>query len=136
MKTKWYTILITLLMLSFLNLYGIEESNQKKSPESKDAEVSNNILVTLVEIGSVKCIPCKKMAPILEEIKKEYKDQVKVVFHDVWTKEGKPYAKTYKIKLIPTQIFLDKEGKEYFRHIGFFPKAKIIEKLKQKGVKK
>jgi len=91
--------------------------------------------VTFIELGSVRCIPCKKMMPIMEQIEKEYGDQVKVVFHDVWTKEGKPYATKHKIKLIPTQIFLDKEGKEYFRHVGFFPKDELVKVLKQQGVK-
>jgi len=58
-----------------------------------------------------------------------------VVFHDVWTDEGRPYANIYKIRLIPTQVFLDKDGKEYFRHEGFFPKEELVKILKLKGVK-
>jgi thioredoxin 1 len=109
-----------------------KEKNQK-SEDKKVAE--KNILVTFVELGSVRCIPCKKMQPIMEEIKKEYKGLVKVVFHDVWTPEGRPYAYTYKIRVIPTQVFLDKDGKEYFRHEGFFPKKELVRILKMKGVK-
>jgi thioredoxin 1 len=71
----------------------------------------------------------------MEEIEKEYAGQVRVVFHDVWTDEGKPYGSKYKIRLIPTQVFLDKDGKEYFRHEGFFPKEELVKILKQKGVK-
>jgi len=96
---------------------------------------AGNVLVTFVELGSVRCIPCKKMQPIMEEIKKEYPDQVKVVFYDVWTPEGQPYARQYKIRLIPTQVFLDKDGNEYFRHEGFFPKEELVKVLQQKGVK-
>ncbi|MCP5108900.1 MAG: thioredoxin family protein [bacterium] len=98
-------------------------------------EKKNNIKVTFVELGSVHCIPCKKMKPIMEFVEKEYAGQVKVVFHDVRTSEGKPYAKKFKIRLIPTQVFLDKEGKEYFRHEGFFPRKDLVNVLKQKGVK-
>jgi thioredoxin 1 len=100
-----------------------------------EEEKESKIKVTFVELGSVKCIPCKKMQPVMKAIEKEYGDQVKVVFHDVWTSEGKPYAKKYKIRLIPTQVFLDKDGKEYFRHVGFFPKEEVVKVLKQKGVK-
>jgi len=96
---------------------------------------AGNVLVTFVELGSVRCIPCKKMQPIMEEIRKEYPDQVKVVFYDVWTPEGQPYARQYKIRLIPTQVFLDKDGNEYFRHEGFFPKEELVKVLQQKGVK-
>ncbi|MFC2140423.1 thioredoxin family protein [Candidatus Auribacterota bacterium] len=95
-----------------------------------------NYQVTFLELGSVSCIPCKMMQPIMDEIEKEYAGKVKVVFHDVWTAKGKPYAKKYGIKGIPTQIFLDKNGKEFFRHTGFFSKAQIVKLLEEQGVTK
>jgi len=116
---------------NYVSLLNAEEENTRKQEEKKE-----NILVTFVELGSVRCIPCKKMQPIMEDIKNEYAGQVKVVFHDVWTDEGKPFAVKYKIRLIPTQVFLDKDGKEYFRHEGFFPKEELVKILEQKGVKK
>jgi len=91
--------------------------------------------VTFIELGSIKCIPCKMMQPIMKEIEGEYKGQVKVVFYDVWTSEGRPYAQKYGIRVIPTQVFLDKDGNEYFRHEGFFPKDKLVKVLKMQGVK-
>ncbi len=91
--------------------------------------------VTFVELGSVKCIPCKKMQPIMKSIEEKYGDQVKVVFHDVWTKEGEPFGDQFGINAIPTQVFLDASGKEFFRHEGFFPEEELIEVLKGKGVK-
>ena len=129
-------------VLIFIGIFAITlqascSKSDKKCCDSKEEKQkeTTNIKVTFVELGSVRCIPCKKMQPIMDAIEKEYKDQVKVVFHDVWTSEGKPFASKYKIKLIPTQIFLDSEGKEYFRHEGFFPKEDIIKVLKEKGVK-
>ena len=104
--------------------------------EVKNTKIQNDTLrVTFVELGSVNCIPCKMMQPIMEEIEKEYAGQVKVVFHDVWTEEGQSDAKEYGIRVIPTQVFLDKDGKEYFRHEGFFPKEELVQILKQQGVK-
>jgi thioredoxin 1 len=91
-------------------------------------------LVTFIELGSVKCMPCKMMQPIMDEIEKEYAGQVDVIFYDVWTDAGQPFAQQYKISAIPTQIFLDSNKNEYFRHTGFFPKEEIIKILKQKGV--
>ena len=91
--------------------------------------------VTFVELGSVKCIPCKKMQPIMKSIEEKYGDQVKVVFHDVWTPEGQPFGDKFGINAIPTQVFLDASGKEFFRHEGFFPEEELIEVLKGKGVK-
>lgn len=91
--------------------------------------------VTFIELGSVNCIPCKMMQPVMKSIEEKFGDQVKVVFYDVWTKEQKHYAQIYKIKLIPTQIFLDENGKEFHRHEGFYPEAEIEKLLKSKGLK-
>jgi thioredoxin 1 len=91
--------------------------------------------VTFVELGSVKCIPCKQMQPIMKSIGEKYGDQVKVVFHDVWTPEGQPFGDKYGIQAIPTQVFLDAAGKEFFRHEGFFPEEDLIKVLIGKGVK-
>lgn len=93
------------------------------------------IKVTFIELGSVKCIPCKMMQPVMEDIEKEYGDQVNIVFYDVWTEEGRPYAQKYKIRVIPTQVFLDKNEQEYYRHEGFFPKEELLKVLQKKGVK-
>ncbi len=90
--------------------------------------------VTFVEIGSVNCIPCKMMQPIMSSVEEEYRGQVKVVFYDVWTPEGRPYGMKYGIRVIPTQVFLDKDGKEYYRHEGFFPKEDLVKILKMKGI--
>ena len=66
------------------------------------------------------------MQPIMDEIEKEYAGQVKIIFYDVWTPEDKPQARLYGIRAIPTQVFLDKDGNEYFRHEGFFPKDELV----------
>ncbi|MBA7546111.1 hypothetical protein ES705_38494 [subsurface metagenome] len=91
--------------------------------------------MTFVELGSVGCIPCDKMQPIMKEIEEEYKGQVKVIFYDVKTAEGNPYIKEFGIRAIPTQVFLDKDGNEYFRHLGFFAKDELVKVLKMQGVK-
>jgi len=110
------------------------------SAGSQDAHKSlsqkqSGIKVTFVELGSVNCIPCKMMQPIMKEIEKEYKDQVTVVFHDVWTEQGRPYVTKYGIRVIPTQVFFDRDGREYFRHEGFFPKEQLVAVLKKQGVR-
>lgn len=91
--------------------------------------------VTFVELGSVNCIPCKKMQPVMKAIEEKYGNQVKVVFYDVWKEDQKHYADKYKIKLIPTQVFLDENGKEFHRHEGFYPEKEIVAVLGKKGLK-
>jgi thioredoxin 1 len=90
-------------------------------------------LVTFIELGADKCIPCKAMQPIMKEIAAEYKGQVQVVFYDVW-KNPEP-ARKYSISLIPTQVFIDKTGQEIFRHVGMFPKDELVAFLKKQGVR-
>lgn len=97
-------------------------------PESEPGKY----LMTFVELGSVSCIPCQKMQPIMKEIEQEYAGKVRVVFYDVW-QDRRP-AEHYGINIIPTQVFLDRAGKEFFRHQGFFPKEEIVKLIKTKGV--
>jgi thioredoxin 1 len=89
-------------------------------------------LARLVDLGSVTCIPCKMMAPILEELKKEYAGRLNVEFYDVV--QNPDVGKKYGIKLMPTQIFYDATGKERFRHEGFISKDDILAKWKELGV--
>lgn len=90
-------------------------------------------MVTMVDLGAKKCIPCKMMAPIIEELETEYKDRAAILFIDVWVNPDA--GKKFGIRTIPTQIFYNAEGKESFRHEGFFNKADIVAELQKMGVK-
>jgi thioredoxin 1 len=90
--------------------------------------------ITFVELGSVRCVPCIQMQPIMKSVEQKYGEQIKVIFYDVWTDEGHKYAEIYKIQLIPTQVFLDEHEKEIFRHVGFFPEAEIDKFLQEQGL--
>ena len=85
--------------------------------------------VTLVDMGARACIPCKLMAPILDELKEEYKGRAAVIFIDVREEANKEKAVILNAKVIPTQIFFDKTGQEVYRHVGFLDKDSIVEKL-------
>jgi len=87
---------------------------------------------TFIELGADKCVPCKMMQPIMDELRREYPDTLNVVFYDVW-KDPKP-VQEYGINSIPTQVLLDGDGKEIFRHIGFWPKDEIVSKYKELGI--
>jgi len=122
-------IIVTLLLASVIitNLSAQNTTEKKKEPISPK--------VTFIELGSVNCIPCKQMQPVMRAIEKNYGEQVKVTFYDVWTEEQRPFAEKYGIKLIPTQVFLDEKGKEFFRHEGFYPEKEIDKLLQGKGIK-
>ncbi len=85
----------------------------------------------LVDLGSKSCIPCKMMAPILDELRTEQAGKMDVVFIDVW--EDRQAGREYGINLIPTQIFFDGSGKEVFRHEGFMGKEDILAKCRELG---
>jgi len=89
-------------------------------------------LPRLVDLGAGKCIPCKMMAPILEDLKTEYAGSLEVVLIDVW--QDKDAGEKYAIEGIPTQIFYDASGKELFRHEGFFAREEILAKWKELGI--
>ena len=102
------------------------------SDSTKASPVSTAKLPKMVDLGAGKCIPCKMMKPILDDLKANYADRFTTVFIDVW--ENPDEGKKYGIEIIPTQIFYDAEGKELFRHTGFFGKEDILAKWKELGV--
>lgn len=89
-------------------------------------------LPMLVDLGKGTCIQCKKMKPILDELKAEYEGRAIVEVIDL--RYDRQAARKYGIRLIPTQIFFDAEGKEVYRHQGFMDKQSIKEKFAQMGV--
>jgi len=89
-------------------------------------------LPRLVDLGAGLCIPCKLMAPILEDLKKEFEGRMEIEFIDVW--KNPDAGKKFAIQMIPTQIFFDPTGKELFRHEGFYAKKDILAKWKELGI--
>jgi thioredoxin 1 len=118
---------LIILSVTLLTLSSglVSQSKEKQQPNPK---------ITFIELGSVNCIPCKKMQPVMKAIEQKYGDKVKVIFYDVWTPEQKPFGQKYGIRLIPTQVFLDENGKEFFRHEGYFPEEEIHKIFKERGV--
>lgn len=118
--------LITFLLTFFLTL-----SNTVAKEPAKPVPVKG--MVTMVDLGAKKCIPCKMMAPILVKLEKDYKGRAAIIFLDVW--EDAAPAKRFGIRAIPTQIFFNKQGEEVYRHEGFISEKDIIKKLLDLGVK-
>ncbi len=124
------------LLIGFVSLLLLGSCTKAAvEPSAPSGRGRSSAKVTFIELGSVKCIPCIKMQVVMREIEQEYGDQVEIVFYDVWTEAGKPYARQYRIRVIPTQVFLDQSGNEYFRHEGYFPKEELLQVLRLKGVK-
>lgn len=106
---------LSLILLTFSS--AIAEDVQKPVPGR----------VTMLDLGSQSCIPCKMMVPVLEKVKKHYEGTADILFLDV--NEHPELKKTYAIEAIPTQIFYDKNGQERARHVGFLDENRIIKKM-------
>lgn len=87
----------------------------------------------VIDLGARTCIPCKKMAPILEGLATEYRGRASVLFIDVH--ENRAAARQFRVQMIPTQIFFDAKGKEVKRHVGFMDRAAIVAELNGLGVR-
>lgn len=101
--------------------------DELQSPRSSAAQA----LPKLIDLGAGKCIPCKAMAPILADLKKTQADKFQVQFIDVW--QNPEPGQRYGIRVIPTQIFFAPDGRELFRHEGFYGKEDILAKWKELG---
>ena len=136
---RQYRLSIALVMalglLMSSNAWAQAKADKPKLEKAKiETPKDDKPLVTFVELGSVKCIPCRQMQPVMKAIEDKYGKQVNVVFYDVWKSEQRKYAQDYGIRVIPTQVFLDKDGKEFFRHEGFYPEAEIDKLLQKRGL--
>lgn len=93
--------------------------------------LSAESLPRLVDIGADKCIPCIKMAPILDRLKEDFHGQMNVHFVDAW--KDRQEAAKYGVKMIPTQIFYAPDGSELYRHTGFYGREEILAKWQELG---
>lgn len=121
---------ILLGVLLFLSVAGLGFAAEPLPP------VPTPGMVTMVDVGAHKCIPCKMMTPIIEELKKEYAGTASIIFLDVWENQNAvQFARQAGVSSIPTQIFYDKRGKEFSRHNGFLDKQSIMGILAKLGAK-
>lgn len=125
-------LLLALAAVMFASLGTTTAAAQTNLPAAGTNTPLKPALPKLLDLGANKCIPCKAMAPILEELKKDYAGKLEVEFIDVW--KNPDAGKPYKIQMIPTQIFFDASGKELFRHTGFYGRDDILAKWKELGV--
>jgi thioredoxin 1 len=101
------------------------------SINAASAASDGGAIPVLLDLGADKCVPCKMMAPILEEMRETFAGQLDVRFVDVW--KDASAAREYDVKVIPTQIFFDPEGNELFRHQGFFSREDMLAKWREFG---
>jgi len=120
-------LILTILAFSYQATFS-EPSIDRRFPK----EIAQSPLPKLLDFGRGICIPCKKMAPILQELSEEYKDRVIIKIIEI--DQEKELTRVNQIRLIPTQIFFDSKNKEVFRHEGFMYKEEIKKVFEKMGV--
>ncbi|MBS3740688.1 MAG: hypothetical protein KGY75_09905 [Candidatus Cloacimonetes bacterium] len=113
-----------------LNEKWIEEQIAAR-PENPLTKVLNNGLPTVLDLGSDSCVPCKMMKPIFAELEEELEGKANILLLEIADYRG--IANEYNVRVIPTQIFFDQNGEQYWRHEGFLSKEDILKKLKETG---
>lgn len=133
MKKNWWKIVVVVVLAAAIGLVVANKNRPEPAttPKPAAAPPAEVKLPKLVDLGAKKCVPCKMMAPILDELARDFKGKLVVEFIDVW--QTPDAGDKYGIQSIPTQIFYDADGKEFFRHEGFFPKEDILAKFREKG---
>jgi thioredoxin 1 len=129
---KGNVLFLTLLIFTILAFpYQVtfsEPAVDRRFPK----DVVQSPLPKLWDFGRGICIPCKKMAPILQELSEEYKGRVIIKIIEI--DREKELTQNNRIRLIPTQIFFDSKNKEVFRHEGFMSKDDIKKVFQKMGV--
>jgi thioredoxin 1 len=109
----------------------VEKPKPKPAPEPEKVAAKPKELPKMWDFGSENCIPCKEMLRILTPMMADYKDKVDIRIINVY--EDKARTQQFRIVTIPTQVFIDAQGKELFRHIGVYPRDSIEARFKQYG---
>lgn len=123
---KNIALVAVLFLLSFSacsNANSIDDGLNKAQAEGK---------VVMLELGSVGCIPCEQMKPVMQKLRDTFQEKLEVIFVDV--REDQKTGRQFGVHMIPTQVFLDKNGKEFHRHIGFYSYDEIGPVLKKAGL--
>jgi thioredoxin 1 len=120
------------IFLILAGLCALMDPPATSAEVEKFSDVPVKGMVTMIDLGAKKCIPCKMMAPILAKMEKQYEGKAAIVFIDVW--KHNEQAGRFGIRAIPTQIFFNEDGKEIYRHVGFMDEKSIINQLKKMGV--
>lgn len=121
--------LVVLVFLVFLALTGYGNAGVVDTTLSN---AKRDGKIVMLELGSVGCIPCEQMKPVMEKLRANYKGKLEVIFVDV--SKDKDTARRFNVFAIPTQVFLDRNGKEFHRHMGFYGYEEIVPVLKQAGL--
>lgn len=121
-----------LVCLIFLFMMPAAHASADQALDMRLQQAKTEKKAVMLELGSVGCIPCEQMRPVMDQLSKTYKGRLDVIFVDV--RKDRSAAQKFGVRGIPTQVFLDKNGREFHRHIGYYPYDNIVPVLKKAGI--
>lgn len=127
------TLLAALGAMTWVGCTGEPAATAPPAPLPPAAGPDGKPIPRLIDLGSKTCIPCRMMAPILDDLKATLNGRLDVQFLDVSLPENRALAEQFKVELIPTQVFLAPDGKELGRHVGFISRWGILDKWRELG---
>ena len=122
------TIIITLLV----GLFGLMSHADAQDPKINLQALLSKKVPILLEFGRGWCIPCKYMKPILEDMGKAYSGKAIVTTVDM--DANKNLVRDFRIRMMPTQVFLTPDGKEFFRNEGTLERENIAQVFTKMGL--
>ena len=143
MNKTWKVAILAVLVAAVVIVVFVKRADRRSVPMTHPATSASSApasqtsgepaaLPRLVDLGSRGCIPCDMMAPILDQLRKDFAGRLEVTFYDV--RERPDIGRNFGIRVIPTQIFFDAQGRELFRHEGFISRPDILGEWKELGV--
>jgi thioredoxin 1 len=135
-KTAAFVALAAAITLTmwFKGQRGSEGRNPtRQEVVGPSAPASRPAVPRLVCLGAGKCVPCRAMEPVREELRAEYHGRLVVEFHDVWIDRNR--ADEFGVRIIPTSVFYDADGRELERTEGFIGKEDILARFAKHGVR-
>jgi len=122
----------SIVVAAFLMIFALTGYSQAEGIDDVLNSAKKEGKMVMLELGSVGCIPCEQMKPVMEKLRANYKGKLEVIFVDI--RKERETSRKFGVTMIPTQVFLDKTGKEFHRHIGFYGYEEIVPELKKAGI--
>ncbi len=122
-RISFAVVLFMFALTSCSDAAALDDSLNKAKAEGR---------LVMLELGSVGCIPCEQMKPVMQKLRDTYPGKLDVIFVDV--RKDHETARRFNVHIIPVQVFLDRTGKEFHRHMGYYSYEEIVPVLKRAGI--
>lgn len=123
--------LAVVLVLTGAGLYRWLAAGSPSRAAAGNPSVIVSGLPRLVELGSDSCASCIAMQQVLAELRAHHPDRLEVVSINLMRHPEQ--TRVWRVKFIPTQVFLDGQGRELYRHVGYLPRPAVEERFAALG---